>query len=57
MDDKIYNNPNIKNNNSELFNNYKVQNHSNTADIYALRKLLKAFRMTLECLVPKTQDK
>lgn len=57
MDDRIYNNMDVKNNNFELFNNYKVQKHPDIAEIYALRNIMKAFRMTLECFVPKTQDK
>jgi hypothetical protein len=56
MDDKTYNNANVKSN-FELFNNYKVQKHSDAATNHSLKNILETFRMTLECFVPKTQDK
>lgn len=55
MDDKIYNNTNVKSN-FELFNN-EVQKQSDAATNRSLKNMLEAFRMTLECFVPKTQDK
>lgn len=55
MDDKIYNNANVKSN-FELFNN-EVQKQSDAATNRSLKNMLEAFRMTLECFVPKTQDK
>lgn len=57
MDDSIYNNTNVKNNNFEIFNNYKVQKHSDIAEIHALRDIMKAFRMTMECFLHKSQSK
>ena len=55
MDDKIYNNANVKSN-FELLNN-EVQKQSDIATNRSLKNMLEAFRMTLECFVPKTQDK
>jgi hypothetical protein len=55
MDDKIYNNANVKSN-FELFNN-EVQKQSDVATNHSLKNMLEAFRMTLECFVSKTQDK
>lgn len=56
MDDRIYNNTNV-NNDFEIFDIYNKQKHSDMAEINALREIMKAFRMTLECFSHEPQNK